>query len=162
LFRDGMFLAEPAERKRAPETMVDAQFSLQYAAAAVLARGRASLPEFLDDCIRDSGIRTLAQRITVEHRAAFDAMFPQHYPSDVALTTRSGEVFREARDNPVGDTTRPLDDNQLRTKFEMLAQFAVTPEQAQSIATAIGAVFGAGSPASLAAALRTPHRAGGA
>lgn len=154
LFHDGMFLAVPAAVKVAPATMVDAQFSLQYAAAAMLCRGRASLPEFLDSTIRDPQILAVARRIAVEHRPRFDSMFPRCYPSEVTVTTKDGHTFCAERDYTVGDFDRPFGAEDIDSKFNTLARLAAPAEQVAQIASAVESVVAGGDPRSLASVLR--------
>ena len=108
LFRWGYTLGEPAEVKRRPTTMVEAQFSMQYAAAVLLERGRASLPEFVDDIVTDSRVAALAERIDVFHDPELDRDFPERYSSWVELDMRDGRRFADRRRFTLGDADHPL------------------------------------------------------
>lgn len=154
LIRDGMFLGRPAELKRNPRNMVDAQFSMQYAAAVALVNGRTSLPEFRDDVISDPVVRGLMERIEVEHVPALDAVYPKAFPARVELTTRDGRRWSEERWETVGDPAQPLSEAELRSKFETLAGLAVPPHRVRAIADAVSRVETKEGPARLAASLR--------
>ena len=58
-------LAEPVERKRAPETVIDAKFSLFFTVALALVRARVSLDDFDAAALHDADIRALATRVHV-------------------------------------------------------------------------------------------------
>ncbi len=154
LIRDGMFLGLPAELKRNPLSMVDAQFSMQYAAAVALVKGRTSLPEFRDDAIADPVVGGLMQRIEVEHVPALDSGYPKAFPARVEVTTRDGRQWKEERWQTVGDPAQPLSEAELRSKFETLAGLAVTPHRIRAIADAVSSVESQEGPARLTASLR--------
>jgi 2-methylcitrate dehydratase PrpD len=154
MFRDGMFLAEPPELKRRPKSMVDAQFSLQYAAAAAFVHGRASLPEFVEERLSDPEVLALAQRIRVEHRADLDALFPACYPSDVKVRTKAGSVIGANRTYTVGDSSTPLNDEQLDSKFATLAGAVLSKEQTDELRRAVAGVTTPHGPRNLGKRLR--------
>ena len=56
-------VCEPQDAKRSPRNAYDAQFSLYYAVAATLARGRFGLAELDDAALGDAAIRALAARV---------------------------------------------------------------------------------------------------
>ena len=159
MFRDGMFLAEPPELKRRPQTMVDAQFSLHYAAAAAFVHGRASLPEFVEDRLSDLEVLSLAQRIRVEHRPELEKVFPACYPSEVELRTKAGTVIRASRTSTVGDSTTPLSDEQLHSKFATLASAVLSKEQIEDVRRAVSGILGPHGPRNLGKSLRVPDGA---
>lgn len=154
LIRDGMFLGHPAELKRNPRSMVEAQFSMQYAAAVALATGRTSLPEFGDDAIRDPAVRGLIERVEVEHVPALDAGYPKAFPARVELTARDGRHWKEERWQTAGDPAQPLSEAELRSKFETLAGLAVPSHRVRAIAEAVSGVETKEGPVRLAASLR--------
>jgi 2-methylcitrate dehydratase PrpD len=149
-----MFLAEPPEQKREPRTMVDAQFSVQYAAAAALVHGRASLPEFVDDVLSNPQVLAMAQRVHVEHRPALNDIFPACYASDVTVKTKAGAVFDVHRSSTVGDASNPLTDEQLDAKFSTLAQRLLSDQQIRQVKSALAAISGVHGPRELARSLR--------
>lgn len=159
MFRDGMFLAEPPDLKRRPQTMVDAQFSLHYAAATAFVHGRASLPEFVEGRLSDPEVLALARRIRVEHRPELEKLFPACYPSDVELRTKTGTVIRASRTTTIGDASTPLNDKQLESKFATLARAVLSEEQIEEIRRAISGISGPHGPRNLGKSLRAPDRA---
>jgi 2-methylcitrate dehydratase PrpD len=138
--------------------MVDAQFSLHYAAAAALVHGRASLPEFVEDRLSDPEVLALSQRIRVEHRAELDKLFPACYASDVELRTKAGTILRGSRRSTVGDATSPLSDEQLESKFATLAGAVLSKERIEDVRRAVSEISGPHGPRNLGKGLRAPDR----
>src|SRR5439155_1229472 len=56
-------VCEPAEAKRRPASVVEAQFSLPFGVAVALARGAASPAEFAPACLRDPTVGALMERV---------------------------------------------------------------------------------------------------
>ena len=56
-------LAEPAERKQAPATAIDARFSLPFTVAAALVHGRIGLDSFTPAALQHDDVRGLAARV---------------------------------------------------------------------------------------------------
>jgi 2-methylcitrate dehydratase PrpD len=125
MFRDGMFLGGQTPNKLAPQSTVDAQFSLYYQVASALVRGHVSLADFMPAAIADPQISAFIPRITVEQRADLDTMFPAKYGSDVEIVLTSGERLHEVRDYIVGDPDHPLTDQALDEKFTSLLALAI-------------------------------------
>lgn len=65
-------MASPIERKRAPNSIVEAQFSIPWAAACALRDGHFSITHYEDAALRDAALRRLASLVSVhmsdEHR----------------------------------------------------------------------------------------------
>lgn len=57
-------VCDPPERKKKPQTHVDAMFSIPYTVAAAIVRGRVFIDEVNDQTIRDPAILQLAERVT--------------------------------------------------------------------------------------------------
>jgi 2-methylcitrate dehydratase PrpD len=81
-------VAEPAERKCAPENDYDAKFSAQYVVATCLLKGRMGLAELDEEARGDPQVRAVARRILVvaDERSAF----PQYMSGGVNIITRDG------------------------------------------------------------------------
>ena len=116
--------AYPPERKRRPETVVDAQFSMYYTAAATLAWGGVRWDDFAR---RDAPeIAALIELITVDEDPAVEALVPSMAASvEVdAATVRERRIAR----SPRGEPGNPLLWPELIAKFDELAN-AFEPER---------------------------------
>jgi 2-methylcitrate dehydratase PrpD len=112
--------AYPEERKRRPESIVDAQFSMYYTAAATLAWGGVRWDDFAR---RDAPeIAALIARVTVEEDPAVEALVPA---MAALVELDAGDVHeRRLVPNPRGEPDSPLDWPELIAKFDGLAGVA--------------------------------------
>jgi 2-methylcitrate dehydratase PrpD len=118
-------LAEPVERKRSPETIIDAKFSLYFTVALALVRGRVTLDDFTDATLRDPDIGALANRMNVAVQPDWGR--DRAAAGRVSITLEdgrslSGEVA-QARGNPAA----PLSTTALVEKFVDCCGRAFTP-----------------------------------
>ena len=154
LFRWGHNLAVPVEDKCHPATMIEAQFSMQYSAAALIQHGRASLPEFKDDVVADPQVVALAERIEVVHDPALDVDFPDRYASWVEVDTRDGRHFADRRRHTLGDAEHPLSRTQFREKFDVLSGMVLTSRRVELLWNAVETIEAARGVRHLAECLR--------
>ncbi|MDB5095157.1 MAG: uncharacterized protein JWO85_3258, partial [Candidatus Eremiobacteraeota bacterium] len=121
--------AHPEKQKRSPQSIVDAQFSMYYTAAATLAWGTVRWDDFAR---RDaSEIAALIARVTVERDPAVDALVP----AMAALVEVDAGDVRERRlaRGPRGEPESPLEWPELIEKFEGLAGIAYGAERCRRI-----------------------------
>ena len=114
-------VAEPAATKRRPASVVDAQFSLAYGAAAALLWGRAGLAEYDESRLDDPAAVALMDRVEYEVDPEIDRDFPQKWRAWARVTTRGGDTRYEWVDDPKGDPGNPFTDAECREKFDDLA-----------------------------------------
>jgi 2-methylcitrate dehydratase PrpD len=105
--RVGIFRTDILTYTHRPSTPVDAQFCLPYLIAAALVHGRVGLDQFAAGAIRDAATLALADRVDVREDARLTAQYPQRYPTDLAIVTRSGETITRFTDCPRGDPEAP-------------------------------------------------------
>lgn len=113
---------EPLERKMAPATGVDAQFSLPFTVATVLCRGRALLEEFSDEAIHDAQVLGLTRKVEMYVDPEIEAEWPNSEPSHVEIWTHDGQHFEAKVPGPKGGMEVPLSPAELETKFRELVQ----------------------------------------
>jgi len=121
--------AFPEERKRRPRSIVDAQFSMYYTAAATLAWGTVRWDDFAR---RDAlQIAALVERITVESDPAVDALVPA---MAALIEIDAGDVHeRRLAQGPRGEPDSPLGWDELIEKFDGLAAVAYGPARRRRI-----------------------------
>ncbi len=127
-------VAEPAATKRRPVSVVDAQFSLAYGAAAALLWGRAGLAEYGEARLDDPAARALMDRVDYEVDPEIDRDFPDKWRAWARVTTRSGDVHTQRVDDPKGDPGNPFTDDECREKFDDLASAVYSSEARDAIA----------------------------
>jgi 2-methylcitrate dehydratase PrpD len=112
--------AFPEDRKRRPRTIVDAQFSMYYAAAATLAWGGVRWDDFAR---RDAPeIAALIERVTVVEDPAVEALVPAM--AALVEVDAGGVHERRVARSPRGEPDSPLGWPELIAKFDDLAGVA--------------------------------------
>lgn len=101
-------VCEPFEKKRRPSSDYDAQFSLPYAVAVALLRGRFALSELEEATRGDRDVLALIDRVSYEIDP--ESAYPTHYSGEITVTfsdgrsvTRRQAVNRGARENPMAE-----------------------------------------------------------
>ncbi len=120
-----LLVSEPIEAKRAPRSIVDAQFSAPFAAAVALVRGAAGLRQFTQSNIDDPVIRGLMSRTDCVTDSSLDAAYPKRWPATVELSLRGGRVVRTRVDDATGEPRNPIGRDALVAKFSELADGVV-------------------------------------
>ena len=127
-------VAEPAAAKRRPVSVVDAQFSLPFGAAAALLWGRAGLAEYDEARLADPAAVALMDRVGYEVDPEIDQAFPEKWKAWARVTARSGDVFEHWVDDPKGDPGNPFTDQECRDKFDDLAAAVYSSDARSAIA----------------------------
>ena len=124
-------VCEPALRKRRPENEYDAKFSLPYAVASGLMRGRLSLKELEPAAYRDPAIQTLMDKVRyVEDETS---TFPRHYTGEVRVTLADGTLLRQREAVNRGHVDNPLSNDDVHAKFMENATLHYSPAHARAI-----------------------------
>lgn len=119
-----------------PTTPDEARFSLQYAVATALLRGRPGLDAFEPTAIAESDVRDLLDRIAVEADPALAEAYPERWGAAVRVETESRDVLEARRSSALGDPECPLDDDRLDAKVEGLMRWAGTASERMDAALA--------------------------
>ena len=127
-------VAEPAASKRRPASVVDAQFSLAFGAAAALLWGRAGLAEYDEARLTDPAALALMDRVGYEVDPEIDRDFPDKWRAWAQVTTRDGDTHSQRVDDPKGDPGNPFTDGECREKFDDLASPVYSTEARTAIA----------------------------
>ena len=146
--------AHPEARKRDPKTVVDAQFSMYYTAAAVLAWGTVRWDDFARREAPE--IAALIPRITVEEDPAIEALVPRM----AALVEVDAGKVRERRvvPSPRGEPDAPLGWDEIVAKFDDLARVAYGDARRRRIVEIVRALDELDDVRSLTAELGEPGR----
>jgi 2-methylcitrate dehydratase PrpD len=131
-------LSQPLEFKRAPRTIIDAQFSVPWVVATALANGRVTVNDFTDEAIKRSEILEIAMKITPRHEPAMD----RHGvgPGGVIITMQDGTEYAEEIEHCLGSVERPMDFEDCTRKFRECAACSIKPLPAATVARVIDMV----------------------
>ncbi len=99
----------PLDVRRAPRTIVHAQFSIPFTVAAALIDGRVELSHFTDASIRREDILSLAQRVEPFVDSEIEREWSRNVsPAELEIETDDGRTLRERVDFPLGHPRRPM------------------------------------------------------
>lgn len=147
-------VCEPRDRKIAPASIVDAQFSLPFGAAVALVRGRASPREYSEDGLRDPLVRALMPRVQYVVDQELEAAFPRHWPAWARVRVDDGTEYRCHIAHPYGDPDHPLSWDDLETKIRDLLDGIATTRSITGLRDAVMALDRAPTLTPLIAAVR--------
>lgn len=103
--------------RKLPMNPLDAQVSLYHWAAAALVFGAAGLAQGELACVEDARVRALQSRISVVEK---DDLATDQARATVRMM--NGAVYRAEIEHATGSIARPMTDQQLAGKFELLAK----------------------------------------
>ena len=108
-------VTEPAAKKQAPDTLYNAQFSVQYTVAYALVHGRVDLATFYDETLDDPAVLAMAAKVTCPPDPASD--FPRHFPGEVVVHLHNGQIVRRRVPASSGTPDNPLTTEAIIGKF---------------------------------------------
>ena len=133
-------VCEPVATKKRPQNSYDAQFSIPYAVATGLARGRFGLAELDEAALREESVLALAQK--VEYAVDPDSPFPTYYSGEVIVTLNDGRELRHREHINRGAADRPISNADVQRKALENLQLVASPARAaqvRDLVLAIGA-----------------------
>ena len=114
--------------KRAPQTGLEAKFSVYHAAAVALIHGAAGEAQFSDAVVRDPRVIALRDRVSVEADASIRKL-----EAYVALRLSDGRVVEKHVEHALGSVERPMSDRDLEDKFRSLTENALGARRAREV-----------------------------
>ncbi len=110
---------QPPEIKKAPRTIIDAQFSVQWVVAVALANGKVTVDDFTDEAIKRPEILKLAQRINARLEPAMN----RHGvgPGGVKIKMQDGTEYKEEVEHCLGSIESPMKFEDVTKKFRECA-----------------------------------------
>ena len=112
-------IGRPIERKREPENVVDAQFSMPFLAAVALSRRRMGWSDY--DALSNPEVRALARKVVVMPDDEANEVFPERWLASVTIEAR-GERFVDRRWEARGEPEAPLTWTDVEAKFNELTE----------------------------------------
>jgi len=113
--RNAADLFLPAERKRRPLSVPDAQFSIPYTVAVAVIKGNVSIGDFTPEAINDPCVLEMAQKvrgIIVEELTRREVE-----PAIVEIRTKDGKRYSKRIENRKGSPENPMTLEELISKF---------------------------------------------
>ena len=122
-------LGEPDERKYAPRSVVDAQFSMPFGAAVALLYRRASLTEFTQERLASPRLQAMMRRVSHAHDPELEQHFPREWPAWAEIALQDGRKFSASIRYPKGDPQNPLSWDELIAKYQALGSSVLPNER---------------------------------
>jgi 2-methylcitrate dehydratase PrpD len=118
-----------------PRSPLERKFSMQFCAAAALARGGVGLGDF-EDAPVDADVQELMDRVSMVVDPALPDGLEQHAWSRVRVRLTDGRTLQTPARGASGHADQPLSDAQLRAKFLTCAR-GLRPDVAEGVADQI-------------------------
>lgn len=119
------------EVRRHPATEYIAKFSVYYALAAALVRGRCGLAELEPDALQDAAILSLADRVSYEADSA--SQFPKYFSGGVIIRMKDGRTHTHSEAIHRGAGDRALTGEEIASKFLENAELVMSRTRAEQI-----------------------------
>ena len=123
----GGWTEDEKKKKRRPDGVVDAQFSIPYTVAATLLGGGLSLEDFTDARLRSDEVLDLAARVKLILDPELDHGPMDVKPQIVEIVMRDGRVISETVVYPKGNPNNPVTSAELIAAFRGMARYAAKP-----------------------------------
>jgi 2-methylcitrate dehydratase PrpD len=137
----------PEAVRRAPKTIVEAQFSIPYTVATAWIEGGLGIGHFSDDGLTRADILDLAARVRPYVDEEIDRDWSRVVtPAKVTVRFRDGQTVEARVDYPKGHPRHPMTPAEFAAKTRDCATFAARPlpaDTASHLAGAVGALDGA-------------------
>jgi 2-methylcitrate dehydratase PrpD len=138
LSRSGMLLVgEPAEKKAAPENVVDGQFSGPFVISVALATGGMAWDSY--GLLHDQAVRGLLPKVRCEFDPEIEAEFPRYMSGKVSVAAR-GQRYETKVTVPKGEPANFLTEAELRAKFAGLSDPVLGQDRSARLADAALAI----------------------
>jgi 2-methylcitrate dehydratase PrpD len=109
-------VCDPIAAKRRPGSDYDAKFSLPYAVASGLLRGKLGLQELLPSAFTEPSALALMDRVSCIVDEA--STFPRHYSGELRVRLKNGQVLTHREAVNRGHAERPLSNADVQQKFQ--------------------------------------------
>ncbi|GIX17182.1 MAG: hypothetical protein KatS3mg119_1368 [Rhodothalassiaceae bacterium] len=116
-----------------PQTGLQAKFSMEYALATLLVRGRAGIPEFTDEAVRDPAVRAAMAKVVREPVEGLEG----ETPTKVTVRLADGRELVEEREWPEGSKWKPFPDKVYWQKFEECVTGVLSPDRIKWVRAAL-------------------------
>lgn len=128
-------VCEPVHHKKKPQNSYDAQFSIPFAVASGLIRGRFGLAELEPEALANPQTLSLADK--VEYEIDPNSAFPKYYSGEVIVKLKDGRELRHREHVNRGASDRPLSEQEIAAKFMENATTALSVEAARRVQEAV-------------------------
>lgn len=126
----------PLAERRAPDTPLNAKFSLPFCVAIAASRRAMGISDFTPCALRNPEVLALAQKVVPVEDESYDWKTKSPV-GRVAVVTRDGRTVERMGDNIPGSPEAPISWNGIADKFRACAAVSATPLAADKIGKAV-------------------------
>lgn len=124
-------LSDPS--KYEPDSRETADHSLPYCIAAALADHKVTPQQFTDEKLHEKRLRQQLRKVKVVANDEFEKLFPAKQSTRVTIRTTAGQEFTQRVDVPKGDPRDPMSEEELRIKFDALAEPVMSADRREAL-----------------------------
>jgi 2-methylcitrate dehydratase PrpD len=130
-------IADPIESKYKSQSIVDAQFSMPFGAAAALLYGKAGLKEFQLSTIQSRPVREMMRKVVCIVDPELDRTFPKQWRATAEILTEDEKRYSTTVEYPKGDPENPLSWEEMIERFHDLTGQIMKKDQRLKIVEAV-------------------------
>lgn len=120
-----------------PQVAQEARFSAQYCLSALMVLGGVRLAAFAPEALRNTRIRALMPRISVERAQDLAAEYPRKRMARLHLTLKDGRSLSQFQPSRRGDPDNPISRADLHAKYEELVSPVLPQAELERLRTII-------------------------
>ena len=120
-----------------PTTTEEAQYSLPFPVAAVLANKKLTVDEITGNALTDAAVNALSSSIVLQEVQQYNDEFPLRRISDVTITLKDGRVLASGPTEADGDPESPLPNEEIRAKFHTFASPVIGNSASRTLASSV-------------------------
>lgn len=125
----------PVEVRKAPKTVVQAQFSIPYTVAAALIDGGVRLEHFADAALKREDLLSLASKVEASVNEEIERQAGRNVsPVLLEIELNDGSIHRLRVDAPLGHPSHPMSENDFDIKARDCMQVAARPLGGDAVA----------------------------
>jgi len=130
-------VVEPRAQKYNPQSVVEAQFSMPFGAAAALLYGAAGIDQFTQENVHSGEVRRMMPRVVVNRDSRLEEKFPTEWPARARIDLTDGRRLEKFVEHPKGDPGNPLSWDELIAKFKTLVAPVLSSARSDEIIASV-------------------------
>jgi 2-methylcitrate dehydratase PrpD len=128
-------VCEPIERRKRPQVIVDAQFSIPYTIAVALVKGKVFIEDFTEGAISDVVVLNISNIVTTRYNESLGNRGIS--PAIVTIKMKNQTVHQKRIDHPKGNINNSMSYGEIVGKFVRCSNLPSKPIPQENIETVI-------------------------
>jgi 2-methylcitrate dehydratase PrpD len=123
----------PEERKKAPRSIPDAQFSIYYTVAVAAVRRDVFLSSFTEEALQDPEVLHMARKVRIFVDPGLSSIRGAIVPTIVDIRMKKGEKYSTRIDFVLGHPRNPMGFEACAAKFKKCVPFSISPMAEENV-----------------------------